>query len=526
VTTRRDLNLETDTGQPTFNLPEPVRLPALTLLYHPQMARAGERSRLPGLGGRDELQLSRLQPDFFAKDAVEGHPIGDRFVSRSPILLRGLGSGAVEIARPPDGMWLQVDGAEVEASVTLLPERLEAGVLIELAHRVVCLLHLAGPPGATDPDDLGMVGDSEPLRLVRQRIRHVGDLTVPVLVRGDTGTGKELAARAIHRRSGRQGPLVAVNLGAIAPTLVTSELFGHVRGAFSGADRDRKGYFEEADGGTLFLDEVGEAPPEVQVMLLRTLETGEVQRVGASQPRRVDVRVVAATDTDLERAAHEGRFKAPLLHRLAGYEIHLPRLAERRDDIGQLLVRFLREELAALGEPGLGAQLEDPNPGRELWLPPSLVADLCRFPWPGNLRQLRNVVRQLVISSRGAAQITMDAAVSRILSGGARAPAASEPTPAAVERRRPAEVTEDELVAALRQNRWKIQKTADVLGISKNSLYGLIDRSGTLRKAREIPAEEIHQAFEAKGGDLEAMAAELQVSLRGLQLRLKELERG
>src|SRR5262249_34932398 len=156
------------------------------------------------------------------------------------------------------------------------------------------------------------------------------------------GTGKELVARAIHESGRRRGAVcLSVNMGAIPPSLATSELFGAVRGAYTGAVRDHLGYFQRAHGGTLFLDEIGETPPEVQVMLLRVLEPGEVQRVGSPQTQKVDVRLIAATDADLERALHEGRFRAPLLHRLSGYEIYIPPLRERRDDFGRLLFHFL-----------------------------------------------------------------------------------------------------------------------------------------------------------------------------------------
>src|SRR5262249_13655296 len=147
----------------------------------------------------------------------------------------------------------------------------------------------------------------------------------------------------------RDGPYLALNLGAVPPALAAAELFGAARGAFTGADRRRAGHFERAHRGTLFLDEGGEAPPEVQVLLLPALESGEIQPVGSEAPQRVDVRVVAATDADLEAAVAQGRFRAPLLHRLRGCEIRLPPLRERRDDVGRLLVSFLRRELAELG---------------------------------------------------------------------------------------------------------------------------------------------------------------------------------
>jgi two-component system nitrogen regulation response regulator GlnG len=227
-----------------------------------------------------------------------------------------------------------------------------------------------------------------------------------VLLRGETGTGKELVARALHDHGPRRGgPFVSVNLGAIPRELAAAELFGAQRGAYTGATRDREGFFRAARGGTLFLDEVGEASPEVQAMLLRVLETGEMYPVGGQAKVATDVRILAATDADLDARIREGQFKAPLLHRLAGYEIRLPPLRERREDIGVLFYHFAREELLALGEVH---RLSPEDPYSAPWLPASIMGRLLRFAWPGNIRQLRNLTRQLVIGSRGCAQIALD----------------------------------------------------------------------------------------------------------------------
>jgi two-component system nitrogen regulation response regulator GlnG len=355
----------------------------------------------------------------------------------------------------------------------------------------------------------------------------VADLDVPVLLRGETGTGKDLAAQALHDASRRRsGPFVAVNLGAIPPTLVASELFGATRGAYTGSVQGQEGYFRRANGGTLLLDEIGEANPEVQVMLLRTLETGEIQTLGAQSAQRVDVRVLAATDADLEARAASGEFRAPLLHRLAGFEIWLPPLRERRDDIGRLLIHFLRRELAAIGE---DHRLERFDPAAPLWLRPELVARLAHYEWPGNVRQLRNVARQLAIGSRGLSRAEIGPAVEKLLrqtpsrtSPGVAA-AAVAAAPGQAERRRPAEVGEAELVEALRACRWDLQATADQLRISRPSLYALIEASPRLHTAGDLKPEEIARAFEECGGDLDAMTERLEVSRKALGRRLREM---
>ena len=254
------------------------------------------------------------------------------------------------------------------------------------------------------------MGESEGLVELRREIRRVADLEIPVLLRGETGTGKELMARAIHRAGRRrEKPYLSVNLGAIPPTLAASELFGAAKGAFTGAVRPHSGYFPRAHDGTLFLDEIGEAPPEVQVMLLRVLENGEIQHLGVQETQTVDVRMIAATDLDLETATDEGSFRAPLLHRLAGYEIVVPPLRERRDDFGRLLLDFLREELEAVGE---AQRLERE---RSEWLPVSIVARLARHDWPGNVRQLKNAARQIVIGSRGSDTVRIGPQLERLL---------------------------------------------------------------------------------------------------------------
>ena len=242
------------------------------------------------------------------------------------------------------------------------------------------------------------MGCSDALGRVRDEIRVVGDLPVPVLIRGESGTGKELIARAIHRESRRAAAQYEVlNMATLSPTLAASELFGHVRGAFTGAERSHEGCFVRADGGTLFLDEIGEAPLDTQAQLLRVLETHDLRPVGGSVTRQVDVRVIAATDSDLETAVRLGRFREALFQRLAGFRVQVPPLRERRVDIGPLIYHFVRLELASLGLADLlGADEDD----REPWISATTIARLTRYHWPGNVRELRNMVRQLVIAGR------------------------------------------------------------------------------------------------------------------------------
>ncbi|HEX6903089.1 MAG TPA: sigma 54-interacting transcriptional regulator [Thermoanaerobaculia bacterium] len=500
-------------------LAEP-RMPALTVLAHPDVRRVGERVLLPDLVSGRPAELSRLEPRFAQPWGGPVRPLADPHLSRSPVRLIPIDeTGAVRLASEGDRCRLDLLGAASPGEVSAA--ELARGVVLLLAERVALLLHLLPPVLPRETERFGLVGESAAVVGLRREIRRVADLDTPVLLLGETGTGKELVAQAIHAAGPRRiRPCLALNLGAVPPSLAASELFGAARGAFTGADRRRAGFFERADSGTLFLDEIGEASPEVQVLLLRALESGEIQPVGAETAQRVDVRVVAATDADLEVAAVQGRFRAPLLHRLRGYEIRLPPLRERRDDVGRLFVHFLRQELAAMGEERL---LDDVGRQGEPWLPARLVARLAEHDWPGNVRELRNVARRVAVGSHDAGRAELPDGTER-----AAAPAAAGEEPA--ERERPAsrpraayrpaaEVEEDELFAALRASRWNLALTAERLRVSRTSLYALVERHGGVRKAADLTLEEITSALDRAGGDLDAAADELRVSPHGLKIR-------
>ncbi|HVG10930.1 MAG TPA: sigma 54-interacting transcriptional regulator [Thermoanaerobaculia bacterium] len=514
---------------------------ALTILCHPDIRRVGERAVLRELSAGHAVALSRLQPELAQPGENLGRPLADRRMSRTPVWIAPLphaaGTGAVHLDARECPTPIFADGVQVQGVHTLSKEALALGVVLELSSRSVLLLHRIQASLHRPGDLLGLVGHSDAVASVRQRILQVADLDFPVLIRGETGTGKELAASAIHAASRRRsGPLVSLNMGAVPASLAASELFGAVKGSFTGALRDQPGYFQRAHGGSLFLDEVGETPVEVQPLLLRVLESGEIQRVGASTPVHVDVRLIAATDSNLESAVEQGRFRGPLLHRLAGYEILLPPLRERRDDFGRLLFHFLRAELRALHEE---EKLLLQNETEEPWLGASVVARLARHPWPGNLRQLRNVARELVVGSRGFPKAQIGPQIERLLREVTEvAPPPSLPvTPAidpvrpdtpppitpAIKYRSPSEVSTEELMAALRANRWEIKPTAAQLGIARPSLYLMMEKLPGLRKAGDLGRAEILEAQSACSGNLEAMVDHLEVSKPALLQRMKRL---
>jgi two-component system nitrogen regulation response regulator GlnG len=448
-----------------------------------------------------------------------------------------------------------IDGVAVEEEREISPAEIERGAVLLLAGRVVLLLSRIEPGlsssgsssgGKTGQDAglaFGLVGDSPAMIRLRQEIRRVADLDMPVLLRGETGSGKELVARALHDAGPRsRRPFLAVNMGAVPPALAASELLGAARGSYTGADQTRIGFFSRADSGTLFLDEIGETPSDVQPLLLRVLESHEIQPVGG-EVTRVDVRLIAATDADLEAAVAGGRFRGPLLHRLGGYEVHVPPLRARREDFGRLLLHFLRQELAEIGEEH---RLAPPSPDARPWLPAELVARMAAWDWPGNVRQLRNAVRRIVIAGRGAFEVPLGSQIDRLfreegtqtgsdtakdwdaagrggMGGSGDTARHIRPSRPVRQYRRPDEVTDQELLEALRENGWRLQPTAARLGISRTSLYERIEKSPLLRKAADVSQEEIEACRETHGGDLDRMAASLEVSKRGLQLRMKQL---
>jgi two-component system, NtrC family, nitrogen regulation response regulator GlnG len=489
------------------------RIPCLTIACHPDTSRIGERLLLFGPKGTSPIALSRTGPAFSNPSGRQTGPLASLNLSRKPLKVSPGNEGGVVVGAAPGGSLLEIDGQRVDGRQVISRDAVEAGVVLTLAQRVVLLLHIIEDREPCSRQ-LGLVGHSDRLEKLRDGILQVSGKDAPVLLLGESGAGKELVARAIHRSGPRkERSFVAVNLAAVPASVAASELFGHKSGAFTGADRNHLGYFEQANGGTLFLDEVGAAEPQLQSVLLRVLETGEFQPLGSRTSKRVDVRVIAATDADLDRAVAAGQFRAPLYHRLASYLLRVPPLRERRDDIGRLLVHFLVPELEKVGA---GHRLEEPPRGKPPWLPAALVSDLVRHEWPGNVRELANLVRRMV-----AAFHHKDAVDPSELLG-----AKAEHTAAPEKKRRPwkGSVAEEDLIAAMREHKWSIGATARQLGISRNTLYSLIEQSPAIRLAKDLSPEEISQASQECGGDIKAAAEKLEVSVRALKLHMKKLQ--
>jgi transcriptional regulator with GAF, ATPase, and Fis domain len=314
-----------------------------------------------------------------------------------------------------------------------------------------------------------IVGESSVMRAALERLAQVAPLNCSVLLQGETGTGKELFARALHDRSRRRGrALVRVNCAALPPTLVESELFGHEKGAFTGAVSLRQGRFELADGGTIFLDEIGDLPLDMQGKLLRVLQEGEFERVGSSRTRRVDVRVIAATHRNLEQAVAEGSFRPDLFYRLSVFPIQVPPLRDRREDIPSLTWYFIHHHQRALGR-------------RIAHVPTPIIAALQEHDWPGNVRELENVVERALIRSHNGTLQLDDTFSMRVRQ---QAPAARGTLD---------EVQRFYIESTLQQCNWRINgvgNAAERLGIHPNTLRFRMKKLGIVSARMQRAAAE------------------------------------
>ena len=309
----------------------------------------------------------------------------------------------------------------------------------------------------------GIIGASAPLKAVLDKMRLVAASRATILIEGESGTGKELIAQAVHQSSPRsRGPFVAVHCAALSENLLESELFGHERGAFTGATERRLGRFESADGGTLFLDEIGEISQSTQVKLLRFLETKSIERVGGTRPIELDVRLVAATNRDLEREVRAGRFREDLFFRLNVVRLHMPPLRERADDIPLLLAHFIRVFSQENGVPVLTVE-------------PGALRTLQGYAWPGNIRELRNFCENAVVLRRGGDLTEYD--LEPKFRGEGPGPLDSAPAaPAAASLAAAGSLSIEEnekrlLREALLKARGNRTKAAELMGVSRRTLH-------------------------------------------------------
>ncbi|RMH21170.1 MAG: sigma-54-dependent Fis family transcriptional regulator [Gemmatimonadetes bacterium] len=399
--------------------------------------------KMPGMDGLEVLSRIRERDPLAVVVMISGHGTIDTAVEATR-------AGAFDFLEKPldtDRLLVTLRNALEVRGLSAQVQRLSDE--IEARHRIV--------------------GESPGIRAVLERIERVAPTDARVLITGENGTGKELVARAIHRISERrEGPFVEVNCAAIPSELIESELFGHMKGSFTGAVRDRAGRFEQADGGTLFLDEVGDMSPAAQAKVLRALEEGVVTRVGGTEAVSVDVRVVAATNKDLSAEIEAGRFREDLFYRLNVVPIHVPPLRERREDIPALVAHFV--ELAVRNDRVPPRRFED-----------AALARLQRLDWPGNVRELRNTVERLLILASGDPIRAQD--VDLLVSGqGGGGGLGGDLLSVESFQEFKEKAEQAYLLHKLRENDWNVSETARRIGMPRSNLYKKIERYGLVRE--------------------------------------------
>ncbi len=478
--------------------------PVVDLLFHPDLRRIGAVAEVP----RGGLRIGRTEANF--RQGYQSAPIGDPCISRAQLSLRWLDQGVFQInaaegARRPVSCF-DPEGRPVD------PRRAPPGTVVSIGDRVLLGLDCRAP---LDPRaaELGLVGESAALQSLLQRVLRFAVSEGAALITGETGVGKELVARALHAAGPRAaGPFLVVNCATIPEHLFESELFGHRKGAFTGATADHTGLFRAAEGGVVFLDEVGELPLSLQAKLLRALQERRIKVVGEPEERDVDVRVVAATNRELEAEVEAGRFRADLMFRLRALQLRVPPLRERRADVPRLFAHFLAQRATP------GAPLERLFRAADKHRPPvpaAFVAALLRWPWPGNVRELLNLVTEVSAENHHAGPFTLPAWP------GLDAPAPLDTAPAPSHK--PGEVPEPGAVlAALAAHDYNQANAATALGVSRSTLLRWMDGLG-LPRARDLGPEEIAAARASVGDEVAAIAAHLRVSTRALRLRLKAL---
>ena len=412
------------------------------------------------IAGREELDLVLMDLNY-ARDTTsgkEGFELLDRLreldTTLPVVVMTAWGSieGAVEAVRRGARDYVQKPWDSARLLATLRTQ-IELGGALRRSRR------LEQESSRQRAQQLPkMIAEAPSMQPVLALIEHVAPSDANVLILGEHGTGKEVIARRMHESSLRASrPFVAVDAGGLSPGVFESELFGHVRGAFTDAKADRVGCFELADGGTLFLDEIGNLPIAQQVKLLRVIQTGEFHPVGSSRTRRANVRVLAATNVDIGREVAEGRFREDLLYRLNTVEIHLPPLRERREDIGGLAAHFLERQALRYGKP-------------VRTIAPGAMRALVEHAWPGNVRELEHVIERSVLMARGESISAEDL--------GFRKPAGAPATAPADEKLTLEEIEYQAIQRALTRAGGNVNDAAVALGLSRSALYRRLQAHG------------------------------------------------
>jgi len=411
------------------------------------------------LAGREKFDL--LVSDVNLEAAESGLDLLKKLRDQCPVILvTGFGSLEAAVDASREGAWDFISKPfKVEEVVATVRRALESSARVADSN-------IDAESITARYEVNGLLGRSHAMIELYKSIARVAPSRSTVLVTGDSGTGKELVARAIHDNSPRaERPFVPVNCGALTETLLEAELFGHVKGSFTGATSDRKGLWEEAEGGTLFLDEIGETSPAMQVKLLRVLQLGEIRRVGSSQTLKVDARVVAATNRDLEEEVKANRFRQDLFYRLSVVALHVPSLVERREDIPLLAERFL---LSASDNAGRG----------RLRFSDKTLRILSVYNWPGNVRELESAVEFAALHAHGA-EIQPEDLPPKLQTNEMRV-VASRPHLASLFADLPSleELERQYLIHVLEKVGGNRTRSAEILGIDRRTFYRMAERFG------------------------------------------------
>lgn len=490
----------------------------LTVAFHPDHRRIGQQCRLAL--GPDALHLGRDAPHFsdpWATSKESALGLGDTRVSRQALQLSPVADGW--ILRKGRSA-LRCAGHDVQHEQHLTREQLRQGVVLLLAHCVVLHLRLTrsletSVRVASRAGD--MLGVSDSMRRLFRDIRRSAQSPADVFIIGSTGTGKDLAARAIHAASDRRdGPWVAVNMSALTPELAAASLFGARRGAYTGADSDRRGFFQRAAGGTLFLDEIGDAPATVQPLLLRALQERELQVVGGGV-ERVELRVIAATEIDPDLPGSD--FRRALRFRLGAQELRMPELGDRREDIGLLAVSTLRK--AAAERQWNWCDTLDQESTLTVW---ARFFERCLLrDWPGNVRELQHRMRRIVAAAdpEDARNGELISLLARFAQPSQHSPAEAGVSETPAQRPRLRSLSDAEFQACWAENGFEVARMARALGVSRQAVYRRLQRLDDCRLASDVPLPELMEALQACRGDLDATARNLAVSAAALRFRMR-----
>ena len=457
--------------------------PALTIIWHPNLDRVGQIAPLAKpLLESGIVHLSRAEPDFLVPGQDEGQPLVHLGIGRrgSPALDILFEGGVLELRRRDPQIDITVNLERLVGGRELSREEVDAGVIITVGLHFAFCFHLVHS-SISRSSVAGLLGTSEAIEDVRRSILRVAGKNMPVLLRGESGTGKELAARALHEAGPRaKGPFVVINMATLVAERAAADLFGHRKGAFTGATADVPGHFRSAAGGTIFLDEIGYLAPDVQPMLLRVLDNQEILPLGTSQPVKVDVRVVTATDRDLEKWVKEKKLEEPLYNRLkTALTIPLAPLRKRREDVGCLLVHFLRQEKedqASLQE------LLDSRPVSRPWLSNRDLAAVALSPLPRNARSLLELARKLLDEASDPPHETHSVVKEFLLDGdSSESPKVGASGPRIISKGE-TDLTNEQIMAAMEKAKGSYRAAALELGMDHVTLWNRVQRDPELKR--------------------------------------------